>query len=104
MTRLVPDGDACPSANRAQDYAAVAADLRRLGIRGRCLINGAQRIPIAFYAHCASTPAPIRVEPSLATSANPGGTWRFALLEWPRFPATRLRAPLAAVQSGMPDI
>jgi hypothetical protein len=65
-----------------KDYAAVAADLRGLGVRPPCLVNGAQRIPVAFYARCASTPAPLRVEPALATSANPGGAWRFALLEW----------------------
>jgi len=68
-----------------KDYAAVAADLHRLGVSApRCLINGAQRIPVAFYAGCASTPNPIRVEPTLARPANPGGPWRFALLEWRR--------------------
>ncbi len=65
-----------------KDYAAIAADLHRLGVRPPCLVNGAQRIPVAFYARCASTPAPTGAEPSLATSANPGGAWRFALLEW----------------------
>jgi hypothetical protein len=63
-------------------YARIAADLRHLGVRPPCLINGDQRIPIAFYAGCASTPAPIRVEPSVATKANPGGAWSFAILQW----------------------
>jgi hypothetical protein len=67
-----------------EDYATVAADLHRLGISAPCLINGSQRIPIAFYAGCASTPNPIHIEPALATQANPGGPWRFALLEWRR--------------------
>lgn len=56
------------------DYATVAADLRHLGIRPPCLINGAQEIPVAFYAACASAPDPSTKEP-----ANPG---HFALLEW----------------------
>ncbi len=51
-------------------YARVAADLRQLGLHPPCLINGAQSIPIAFYASCASAPA------------HPGKAWRFALLEW----------------------
>jgi hypothetical protein len=71
------------------DYAAVAADLRRLGISAPCLINGAQRIPIAFYAGCASTPNPVRVEPSVATPAHPGGPWRFAVLNWASSPPPR---------------
>lgn len=65
-----------------QDYATVAADLHRLGIGAPCLINGAQRIPVAFYAHCASAPNPIHIEPALARPSHPGGPWRFALLEW----------------------
>jgi hypothetical protein len=65
-----------------KDYATVAADLRQLGISRPCLINGAQRIPVAFYTGCASTPNPIRVEPALARPGHPGGPWRFALLEW----------------------
>lgn len=66
-----------------KDYATVAADLRALGVSGpRCLINGAQRIPVAFYAGCASAPNPIRAEPALAKPDHPGGQWRFALLEW----------------------
>ncbi|HET7013963.1 MAG TPA: hypothetical protein VFI65_08635 [Streptosporangiaceae bacterium] len=57
------------------DYARVAADLRQLGIGGKnCLINGAQEIPVAFYAGCASAPDPASREP-----AEPG---KFALLEW----------------------
>lgn len=56
------------------DYGTVAADLRQLGIKTPCLINGAQEIPVAFYAGCASAPDPSNSEP-----ANPG---RFALLEW----------------------
>jgi hypothetical protein len=65
-----------------KDYAAIAADLHRLGIDHRCLINGAQSIPVAFYAHCASAPAPAQVEPAQATSASPGGRWHFAVLKW----------------------
>ncbi len=61
-----------------EDYAKIAADLRKLGIRGRCLINGSQRIPVAFYAGCASAPNPLLAEPRIA--ARPGG--RFAILEW----------------------
>lgn len=64
------------------DYATVAADLHRLGVGAPCLINGAQRIPVAFYAHCASAPNPIHIEPALARPGHPGGPWRFALLEW----------------------
>src|SRR5262249_8342985 len=64
------------------DYASVAADLHRLGVSAPCLINGAQHIPVACYAACASAPNPIHVEPAQATRANPGGPWRFALLEW----------------------
>lgn len=71
------------------DYAAVAADLRRLGISAPCLINGAQRIPIAFYAGCASTPNPARVEPSAAAPGHPGGPWRFAVLDWASSPPPR---------------
>ncbi len=74
---------AADTAKLHNDYASVAADLRRLGISAPCLINGAQRIPIAFYAGCASTPNPPRVEPSVATPANPGGPLRFAVLDWP---------------------
>jgi hypothetical protein len=36
------------------DYARIAADLHRLGIRPPCLIKGEQSIPIAFYADCSS--------------------------------------------------
>jgi len=66
------------------DYGAVAADLRRLGVSPPCLINGAQRIPVAFYAGCASTPNPLRIEPAQAKPAGPGEPLRFALLEWRR--------------------
>ncbi len=59
------------------DYAKVAADLRQLGIKAPCLINGAQEIPVAFYAGCASAPDPANSEP-----ANPGERTHFALLEW----------------------
>jgi hypothetical protein len=60
------------------DYATVAADLRQLGIKTPCLINGAQEIPVAFYTGCASAPYPASKEPAQAAS----GRWRFALLEW----------------------
>ncbi|HXS66889.1 MAG TPA: hypothetical protein VN767_28865, partial [Streptosporangiaceae bacterium] len=56
------------------DYAKVAADLRQLGVEPPCLINGAQEIPVAFYAGCASAPDPSNKEPS-----DPG---QFAVLEW----------------------
>jgi hypothetical protein len=65
-----------------KDYAAVAADLRRLGVSPPCLVNGAQHIPVAFYAGCASAPSPLRIEPAQAKPGNPGGQWRFALLLW----------------------
>ncbi|HUC59015.1 MAG TPA: hypothetical protein VMA95_16555 [Streptosporangiaceae bacterium] len=64
------------------DYARIAADLHKLGVRGRCLINGSQRIPVAFYARCASAPEPLKIEPLQATARNPGGAWKFAILEW----------------------
>jgi hypothetical protein len=38
------------------DYNRIAADLRSLGIRPPCLVKGAQDIPVAFYAGCASAP------------------------------------------------
>jgi hypothetical protein len=60
------------------EYATAAADLGRLGIRPPCLLNGSQRIPIAFYAGCASTPeSPGRLPPRAAASE------RFAVLAWP---------------------
>jgi hypothetical protein len=65
-----------------KDYAVIAADLRRLGVTGRCLINGSQSIPVAFYADCASAPAPARAEPTQARMAGLGDHWRFAVLEW----------------------
>ncbi len=37
-------------------YARIAADLRRLGVRPPCLVKGIQQIPIAFYTGCASAP------------------------------------------------
>ena len=61
------------------DYATVASDLRQLGVKAPCLINGAQEIPVAFYAGCASAPDPASVEPVQARSRHP---WSFALLEW----------------------
>jgi hypothetical protein len=64
------------------DYAAMAADLHRLGLRAPCLVNGAQRIPVAFYAGCASAPSATRTAPAAARRAHPGGPLRFALLEW----------------------
>jgi hypothetical protein len=64
------------------DYAAIAADLRRLGVTPNCLINGAQSIPVAFYADCASAPAPARAEPAEAKLAVQGSPWHFAVLEW----------------------
>jgi len=65
-----------------KDYAAIAGDLRRLGVTGRCLINGSQSIPVAFYADCASAPAPARAEPAQARMAGLGDHWRFSVLEW----------------------
>jgi hypothetical protein len=38
------------------DYSRIAADLRSLGVRPPCLVKGAQNIPVAFYADCASAP------------------------------------------------
>ena len=64
------------------DYAVAAADLGKLGIRPPCLINGAQRIPIAFYAGCASTPNSVGSRPPAAPQAAPGG--HFVVLTWGR--------------------
>jgi hypothetical protein len=52
------------------DYARIAADLARLGIRPPCRVTGEQDIPIAFYAGCASAGSP----PSLGRAglAGPG--------------------------------
>jgi hypothetical protein len=61
-------------------YARAAADLRRLGIRPPCLLNGSQRIPIAYYAGCASTPEHPGQRLPASGLARPG---RFAVLEWP---------------------
>jgi hypothetical protein len=41
---------------------------------------------------------------TLATSANPGGTWRFALLEWPSFRPPAYAHHWPRIESGMPDI
>jgi hypothetical protein len=38
------------------DYARIASDLHRLGVRSPCLVKGEQNIPVAFYAGCASAP------------------------------------------------
>ncbi len=38
------------------DYNRIAGDLRSLGVRPPCLVKGAQDIPVAFYAGCASAP------------------------------------------------
>jgi hypothetical protein len=65
-----------------EDYSVIAADLRHLGVSGRCLINGSQSIPVAFYADCASAPAPARAEPAQAAMADRDDHWRFAVLEW----------------------
>jgi hypothetical protein len=69
------------------DFAKAAADLRQLGIDGHCLINGAQAIPVAFYAGCASAPDPASQEPVSLTRGGPRGrppgpALRFALLDW----------------------
>ncbi len=65
------------------EYARVAADLRRLGIAPPCLLNGAQRIPVAFYAGCASTPDSAGARPPAARSPFRVARGRFAVLEWP---------------------
>ncbi len=63
-----------------RDYARAAADLHRLGITPPCLVNGAQRIPIGFYAGCASTPeARGTSSPVLAAATRPR---RYAVIEW----------------------
>ncbi len=64
------------------EYAAAAADLRKLGVTPPCLVNGSQRIPIAFYAGCASTPDSLGASPPAAGLTSQGGTTRFAVLEW----------------------
>jgi hypothetical protein len=55
-----------------RDYARIAADLARLGLRPPCLIKGEQYIPIAYLAGCASAGQP-------ATFGHPG---RVAVLEY----------------------
>lgn len=66
------------------EYAKAAADLRQLGVSPPCLVNGSQRIPIAFYAGCASTPDSAGTTPPTAGLTSLGGTTRFAVLEWTR--------------------
>jgi hypothetical protein len=36
------------------DYARIAADLHRMGVRPPCVLTGDQDVPVAFYAGCAS--------------------------------------------------
>ncbi len=55
------------------DYTRIAADLHKLGVRGRCLVKGEQYIPIAYYAGCQSAPL---------GALAPAGT-RVAVLEFP---------------------
>jgi hypothetical protein len=50
------------------DYARIAADLARLGIRPPCRVTGEQDIPIAFYAGCGSAGSP-----PLLAGPGPGG-------------------------------
>jgi hypothetical protein len=73
------------------EYAKAAADLRQLGVSPPCLVNGSQRIPIAFYAGCASTPDAEGAVPPAAGLTSQGGSTRFAVLEW-----TRQRPPAYA--------
>jgi hypothetical protein len=37
-----------------EDYAWIAADLHRMGVRPPCVLTGDQDVPVAFYARCAS--------------------------------------------------
>jgi len=55
------------------DYARIAADLHRLGVRAPCLVKGDQDIPIAFYAGCASAP-------SVSAARRHGSTEAIAVL------------------------
>ncbi len=75
---VVLERQVADAAQLHDDYAKVAIELRQLGVSGDCLINGAQSIPVAFYARCASAPNPAGAEPRLAAS----GPERFAVLAW----------------------
>jgi hypothetical protein len=37
-----------------EDYARIAAELHRMGVRPPCVLTGDQDVPVAFYARCAS--------------------------------------------------
>ncbi len=68
------------TANFHRDYTKIASELHALGVRPPCLVNGAQAIPVAFYAGCASTPEGRGSHrPSLTAL---GGSGRLVVLEW----------------------
>jgi hypothetical protein len=56
VQHLVLDHEVSGTIAFHDDYLHVVTDLRHLGVRPPCVINGEQDIPIAFYAGCASAP------------------------------------------------
>jgi predicted alpha/beta hydrolase len=42
------------AAATGQQYASIAADLRRFGVRAPCAVSGHEAAPVAYYAGCAS--------------------------------------------------
>ncbi|HEX6519060.1 MAG TPA: hypothetical protein VF070_03480 [Streptosporangiaceae bacterium] len=52
---VVLDHEAGGTVTFHHDYSVIAARLAAVGVRPPCLVSGAQYIPIAFYAGCAST-------------------------------------------------
>jgi hypothetical protein len=70
---VVLDREVAGAAANAGDYWRVAGDLRALGVRPRCLLNGQQYLPIAYYMGCASN--------GFVNHPAPGQ--RVALLVWP---------------------
>jgi hypothetical protein len=70
---LVLDREVAGAAANADQYRRVADDLRALGVRPPCLLNGQQYLPIAYYMGCASN--------GLVSRPAPGQ--RVALLVWP---------------------
>jgi hypothetical protein len=87
---LVLDREVAGAVAAADDYRHVADDLRALGVRPPCLLNGQQYLPIAYYMGCASD----------GFVNRPGPGQRVALLVWPggrpppfaaRWHAVRLR-------------
>jgi hypothetical protein len=70
---LVLDREVAGAVAYGDDYWRVAGDLRALGVRPPCLLNGQQYLPIAYYMGCASD--------GFVNHPAPGQ--RTALLVWP---------------------